>query len=323
LSAPWWTQRRIRHLQEMAGTTGKQPGEPQIISMGSTGPPHIENPHFVRDRLISDGAQVTRPSIDPYREPVETYVYLSGGRIRLSMPVVVKTDPDADPVFLSAVVKACYCMNILAHVGPNFPGRLHEYAEAVVADIKLMGLARFAALTAGAGELVQSPDPVFVRAPPSEEYDWIPEALEAGIDGIWLDEDLDGNVAVEVAVSLLDRELRKRGARNKVGIVAGGSTIRGSDDIHKLVLLGADAVEISKAVMVAVGLGGQRPEERQLQERVENLLLGIQRELKLLAGAAGVSNIFNTLVGNRELLRAVELDRETRIKLGVKQAGVG
>ncbi|MEM1953556.1 MAG: hypothetical protein QW299_09555, partial [Candidatus Caldarchaeum sp.] len=60
-----------------------------------------------------------------------------------------------------------------------------------------------------------------------------------------------------------------------------------------------------------------------LRERVENLLVGIQRELKLLAGAAGVSSILNSLVGNRELLRAVELEKSLRQKLGVKQAGVG
>jgi hypothetical protein len=58
------------------------------------------------------------------------------------------------------------------------------------------------------------------------------------------------------------------------------------------------------------------------RERVENLLLGFQRELKLLAGAAGVSSFFNSLVGSRELMRAVELDRAVRMKLGVKQAGV-
>lgn len=316
--AVWWTQRRIRHLQQMAGTVGRESAEPPIASMGSTGPPHIEQPYFTRDRLVCDGAQVTRPSIDPYREPVETHIYLRGGSIRLSMPVVVKLDPETDPAFFGAAVKACYCMNVLVDVGRRLPMGLERYGGGMMADISLRGRAPFAAYVSTPGEPLAD----IVRIPPSEDLRSV-GVLAKGVWGVYVDEDLGGDVGLEVAVSLLDRELRRLGLRNRVSLIAGGPTVRGSDDIYKLVALGADAVVLTKAVEYAVGLPEARVGEEVLRERVENLLLGIQRELKLLAGAAGVSSFFNTLVGSRELLRAVELEKEVRLKIGVKQAGVG
>ncbi|MDW7978032.1 MAG: glutamate synthase-related protein [Candidatus Caldarchaeum sp.] len=318
-----WTSRRVKHLQEMAGTVGRQPAEPPIVSMGSIGPPHVEEPYFVRDRLVSDGAQVTRPSIDPYREPVETYVYLCGGKLRLSMPAVIKLSPNTPAEYQAAVVKAAYCMNVLADVGAAPPATLNRYGEALLADISQAGLRECAAYTASLHEVREVGRPVFVKAQPAEEYPWLGRAVELGASGVYLDEDLGGDVPVEVAVSVLDRELRELNLRNSVSVLAGGWSVRGSDDVYKLVALGADAVVLSKAVEHAVGLDGARAGEGTLRERVENLLLGMQREIKLLAGAAGVSNVFNTLVGSRELLRAVELDKRTRMMLGVKQAGVG
>lgn len=321
MNTPWFTPRRIRHLQQMAGAVGREPSEPPIVSMGSTGPPHIEQPYLILDRLVCDGAQVTRPSIDPYREPVETYVYLAGGRLRLSMPVIVKLDPGADPAYFKAAVKACYCMNVLVDVGEHFPKGLESYCEAVLADVRLRGLAEFAAYTSTIERAQTHPD--IVKIPAVERLDMLDGLADSGFKGVYVDEEVGGGFPLEVAVSLVDRELRRMGVRNRVSLIAGGRKVRGSDDIYKLVALGADAVAVSKAVEYAVGLPDARVGEDVFRQRVENLLLGIQRELKLLAGAAGVSNLFNTLVGNRELLRAVELDREVRTGLGVKQAGVG
>ncbi len=314
-----WTGRRVRHLQEMAGTLGRQPAEPPIASMGSTGPPHVEEPYFIRDRLVSDGAQVTRPSIDPYREPVETYVYLCGGRLRLSMPVVIKLCPNVPADFCKAVVKAAYSMNILAeaNISPK------PYEDALIVDIGKAGQGNYAAYVSGLKGLRIFEKPVFVKTPPSEDYPWLEEAVEKGAAGVYLDEDMGGEVPLEVGVSTVDVSLRRLGVRNLVSILAGGETVRGSDDVYKLVALGADAAVISKAVEYAVGLPDARVGADLLCERVENLLLGIQREIKLLAGAAGIGNVFNSLVGNREILRAVELEKDIRLKLGVKQAGVG
>jgi glutamate synthase domain-containing protein 2 len=56
-------------------------------------------------------------------------------------------------------------------------------------------------------------------------------------------------------------------------------------------------------------------------ERLENFVIALQKEIKLLAGAAGISSIASSLVGNRELLRSIDLEPEIRKKLDVKPAG--
>lgn len=318
-----WTDRRIKHLQELAGTIGRQPGEPPIASMGSTGPPHVEEPHLIRDRLVGDGAQVTRPSIDPYREPVETHVYLCGGKIRLSMPVIIKLKINHSPRFRESVVKAAYCMGVLVDISETSPEGLETYGDALLCDIGYVEKGVFAGYVSSFYGLKNIGVPVFVKAPPAENYPWLRTAAEHGMSGVYVDEEMIGDVSLEVAVSAVDRELRSIGLRNDVSVLAGGWSVRGSDDVYKLVALGADAVVLSKAVEHAVDYPETKAGVDVLRERVENLLIGIQRELKLLAGAAGVSSVYNSLVGSRELLRAVEVDREIRLKLGVKQAGVG
>ena len=47
----------------------------------------------------------------------------------------------------------------------------------------------------------------------------------------------------------------------------------------------------------------------------------MQKEIKLLAGASGISSIQNSLLGNRELFRSVDLDPEIRKRLGIKPGG--
>lgn len=318
-----WNARRVKRLQEMAGTVGRQPAEPPIASMGSTGPPHIEDPLLIRDRLVSDGAQVTRPSIDPYREPVETYVYLCGGKLRLSMPVVVKISRNASKEFCEAVVKGAYCMDVLVDVSETQHGMFERYGDGLLADISLAETDKYAGYVSALYNLRKLGKLVFVRVPPSETYPWLKHAVGMGVAGVYLDEEIGSETPLEIGVSLLDVELRRMGLRNAVSILAGGWSVRCSEDVFKLVALGADAIVLSKAVEYAVGGFDVKTGVDVMRERVENLLLGVQRELKLLAGAAGVSNIYNSLVGSRELLRAVELDRDIRLKLGVKQAGVG
>ncbi|MEM4494434.1 MAG: hypothetical protein QXE96_01365 [Candidatus Caldarchaeum sp.] len=314
-----WTEARVKHLQEMAGVVGKQPAEPPIVSMGSTGPPYVEEPYFIRDHIVADGAQVTRPSIDPYREPVETHVYLCGGVVRLSMPIVVKLGPHLSDGFREGVVRACYCMGVLAMV--DKPTGLEKYGEGLLIDHAYVGDRGYAGCYGEPSRCRESGKPFFAHVRAATDFSWLGSVLEH-VSGVVVDEDLGGDDEVEVVVSLLDRELRRLGFRNSVSLVAGGWSVRGADDVFKLVALGADAVMLSTCVEKAL-----EPllthDAYHVQEKMENLLLGLQREIKLLAGAAGVSNIFNTLVGNRELLRAVELPREIRTLLSIKLAGEG
>ena len=148
---------------------------------------------------------------------------------------------------------------------------------------------------------------------------------EEGFSGVILDEDEVGSdMQIEAAVSLLDRELKEHGARGRLNIIAESNGIRGSDDVFKIVALGADCVGMGKAALLAIGVEeGDREMilDARAYQRLENFVSATQKDVKLLAGAAGISNINSTLTGNRELLRSIDLDPSSRIELGVKPAG--
>lgn len=143
--------------------------------------------------------------------------------------------------------------------------------------------------------------------------------------GIIIDEDEAGSdMQVEAAISLLDRELKQRRLRGRLNLVAEGNGVRGSADIFKMVALGADCVGFGKAALLAIGVEEDNKEmvlDSKASQRLENFVAATQKDIKLLAGAAGISNINSTLTGNRELLRSIDLDPASRIELGVKPAG--
>ena len=327
-----WTKRRVRHLQEMSGVEGKTPGESVITSMGTTGPPSVEQPIFIVDYLVSDGAQVTRPSIDPYREPIETEIYLAGLKIRLSMPVILAVTPEAPTEYVGAFVRAAYNMGILTYVHDSNPPAeaLEGYEESIITtDVTASGYAGYVGEKRPYNNSFNS---IFLfRIPSTENHELVARAVEAGADAILVDEDLGGDVPLEIAVSEIDRTLktmREYGdepLRSRINLVACSSRIRGADDVFKLMGLGADCVALSKAFLIAAGLTAKsgKISQETVQERIENFLLALQKEIKLLAGAAGVSCLYTSLVGSRELFRAITLDRRIREKIGVKPAGVG
>lgn len=322
----FWTDRRVRHLMEMAGTSGKSAGEPLIVSMGSTGPPNVEEPIFIRDHLVCDGAQVTRPSIDPYREPVDTQVYLPGLGIRLSQPLIFTVHQTYPPEFRRAAVRAAYNLGLLAYIYGEavLEPDLHGYSERVLLDYMHGEMGEYLVLVGSGqniGELAKilkitsSTDPRLL-----ESLGW------GDIAGVLVDEDHE--TPIEVATSLVDKELRKlrydgKPLRDHATLLSSSRRVRGADDIFKLLALGADAVAISDAALIASGCVDDAIPENVIYERLENLALALQKEVKLLAGAAGVSRLFTSLVGNRELLRAIGLSADVRYKLGVRQAGVG
>jgi len=347
LETTLWSRRRVRHLQEMAGTIGKLGGEAVIMSMGSTGPPLVEAPAVICDYIVCDGAQVTRPSIDPYREPIETEVFLCTNRMRLSIPMILTQSSGMPNTLRTAFVKAAYNLGLLVDLGPNtLPPEARGYEERVLIDARnVHGLEGFAGLVADVSSLNEGGDrlrllkhefgiPLFVRLPPVDDTSTILEAADFGADAVIIDEDVpvEGeNLPLEVAVSEADRALKRRKVdgepvRSRLSLIAASSRVRGADDIFKLMGLGADCVGLSEAALIAIGcVGGILPKlsAEILQERLENFMLAVQKELKLLAGAAGVSCIYTSLVGNRELFRAIGLDSRLRKRLDVKVAGVG
>ena len=147
-------------------------------------------------------------------------------------------------------------------------------------------------------------------------------------------------IPIELALAAVDQRLRDEGIRENVSLVVGGS-IRSSADALKAIMLGADAVYIGTAALLALGchlcrtchtgqcnwgLATQRPDlVRRLtpdvgSERLVNLVHAWTHEMKEMMGGMGINSI-EALRGNRLMLRGVGLtDAELRI-LGIKHAG--
>ncbi len=147
-------------------------------------------------------------------------------------------------------------------------------------------------------------------------------------------------IPIELALASVDTRLREEGIRHNASIIAAGS-IRSSSDAIKAIALGADAVYIGTAALVAMGCHlcqkcytgkcnwGIATQDPYLTKRLNpeigtrrlmNLLRGWSLEIKEMLGGAGI-NAIESLRGNREHLRGIGLsDRELSI-LGIKHAG--
>ncbi|MEE8205160.1 MAG: glutamate synthase-related protein, partial [Dehalococcoidales bacterium] len=147
-------------------------------------------------------------------------------------------------------------------------------------------------------------------------------------------------IPIELALASVDSRLRQEGIRNRASIVVSGG-IRGSADVAKAIALGADAVYIGTAALIALGCRlcqqchtgkcawGICTSDLFLSKRVNpdigarrlaNLLRGWSLELKDMLGGMGI-NALESLRGNRLALRGVGLnDNELNI-LGVRMAG--
>lgn len=147
-------------------------------------------------------------------------------------------------------------------------------------------------------------------------------------------------IPIELALAAVDERLREEGIRSTVSVVAAGS-IRSSADVVRAVALGADAVYIASAALIALGchqchdcssgkcnwgIATQRADlTKRLNpeiaaERVVNLVHAWNHEIQELMGGMGI-NAIESLRENRLMLRGIGLtDRELSI-LDVKHAG--
>lgn len=147
-------------------------------------------------------------------------------------------------------------------------------------------------------------------------------------------------IPIELALSAVDTRLREEGIRHRVSIIAAGG-IRNSADVVKVIALGADAVYIGTAALIAMGctmcqmchtgkcpwgIATQDPmlEKRLIPalatKRLLNLLRAWSMEIREMLGAMGI-NAVESLRGNREHLRGVGLERWELEVLGIKGAG--
>jgi hypothetical protein len=188
--------------------------------------------------------------------------------------------------------------------------------------------------------------PIFVRVPSlNSMYTKLVNIAESGVDGtdgdgidgvivdadsVSVDERFNGDesLPIEFSISMFDRLLRNERSnglalRRKINLIAQYDGVRGAEDIFKLIALGADAVTMSDALLIAMqnenGSYVEVDSDKALN-RLENFIWGIQKEIKLLMGAAGISAV-STLISSRELLRAVDLEPSMRQVIGVKPAG--
>ncbi|MEM3323759.1 MAG: glutamate synthase-related protein [Metallosphaera sp.] len=290
-----WTKRRKNALHDLINK-----GEPSITSMGSTAPPDVEKPARILDWLRSDGAQVTRPSIDPYREDIDTSFLLKGGDIYISLPMMFDVN-GANQEFTNAIAWASLALGTLVFTTNAIPS-----FEEISLSSDGKGVASWSNK--------YQPDSYIIL----EDMNELEElANEGEVPGFILDEDVIGE-DLELIVSEADRRLKDAGVRNRYDLLAKSSKLRDSSDVFKLIALGSDTVIMPYSILeVAIGEGSKG----NLKERAFNLIAGMRKEIALLAGSAGIYSIQSSLTGNRELLRAVNLNSYVARKIGVRQAG--
>lgn len=147
-------------------------------------------------------------------------------------------------------------------------------------------------------------------------------------------------IPIELALASVDQRLRDEGIRNDVSIVVAGS-IRSSADVVKAIALGADAVYIGTAALLALGchlcrscqtgkcnwgIATQKPElVKRLNpeigyKRLVNLISAWNHEIKEMMGGMGINSI-ESLRGNRLMLRGVGLSEKELEILGIAHAG--
>ncbi|MEJ5187539.1 MAG: glutamate synthase-related protein, partial [Candidatus Geothermincolales bacterium] len=147
-------------------------------------------------------------------------------------------------------------------------------------------------------------------------------------------------IPIELALATVDERLRREGIRNRASVVVAGG-IRSSADVVKAIALGADAVYIGTAALVALGchvcqkcytgkcnwgIATQDPYlTRRLNpdigsRRLVNLVRAWSHEIMEMLGGMGINSI-ESLRGNRLKLRGVGLNREELEVLGIKHAG--
>ena len=147
-------------------------------------------------------------------------------------------------------------------------------------------------------------------------------------------------IPIELALAAVDTRLRQEGIRNKASIIAAGG-FRCSADVIKAITLGADAVYLGTAALVAIGCTlcqkcytgicnwgicttnpylSKRINPNIASQRLVNLLQSWSLEIKEMMGGMGV-NAIESLRGNRHHLRGVDLHDWELDLLGVRGAG--
>ena len=147
-------------------------------------------------------------------------------------------------------------------------------------------------------------------------------------------------IPIEMALAQVNQRLLDEGIRQQASLVAAGG-IRSSADVIKAIILGADAVYIGTAALIALGCHmcqscftgrcnwGIATTDPGLSKRLNphkgavmagNLLTAWEHEIKEMMGGMGINSI-ESLKGNRLMLRGIGLSEKELEILGIKHAG--
>lgn len=147
-------------------------------------------------------------------------------------------------------------------------------------------------------------------------------------------------IPIEFALASVDQRLREEGIRHLASIIVAGG-FRNSADVFKAIALGADAVYIGTAALIAMGchmcqkcytgkcnwgIATQDPRlSKRLNpeiaaERLINLINAWSHEIREMLGGMGI-NAIESLRGNRLALRGIDLSETELEILGILPAG--
>ncbi|MDD5686451.1 MAG: glutamate synthase-related protein [Elusimicrobia bacterium] len=147
-------------------------------------------------------------------------------------------------------------------------------------------------------------------------------------------------IPIELAIASVDTRLREEGIRNRASVIAAGG-FRNSVDVVKAIALGADAVYIGTAALVAMGCHlcqkcytgkcnwGIATQDPYLVKRLNpdiaarrlvNMIKAWSHEIKEIMGGMGI-NAIESLRGNRLRLRGFDLHENELKVLDIKPAG--
>ena len=356
-----WTESAMDDITAQAQTGG--------VLLASMGNP--KSYHIYWEHLLLNASQVTNPSIDPLREPMETRVVLGSRPSKLRVnertrTVVSPLPPQLSldvPIMFSAMSFGSVSLNTqkalamaARELGTYFncgEGGLHRdlepYADRAIVQV---ASGRFGVdphyLNAGAAieiKIGQGAKPGIGGHLPGEKINeevsrtrMIPEGTDAISPAphhdIYSIEDLR-----QLIFSLKEATGYAKPVAVKVAAVHNVAAI--AADAVRAVALGADAVSIGSAALIAMGchqcsdcasgrcnwgIATQRADlvsrlaPEAAAERVVNLVSGWNREIQEMMGGMGI-NAIDSLRGNRLMLRGVGLNEKELEILGVKYAG--
>ncbi|OYT26930.1 MAG: glutamate synthase [Thermoprotei archaeon ex4572_64] len=311
LNGDLW-QKRMQYIRKLS-----EEGDVIVVGMGSDAPPEVESPKRIIDWLRIDGAQVTRPSVDPYREFLDLSTTLANMRLSISAPLIIK--PTSTLLrYVNELAVVAHMLNILLDLSDVdvIPKRHlnHVMTSSEVGRIRIIK---------HSDEVITSEKPTYVKIPSSLDMTrYVSEYVKRGINGIIIDETLsESSDDIEITLVEIDRLLRRIKARYYTDLIIHTEKIRGADDIVKLIGIGADVVEISKIIELSLGDLSKIKSREEVIEKVAYTVSALKREIALIAGAAGVYSFYSTFPGCKELLRSLDMDIKLRRFLEIKLAG--